>query len=153
MAHTPSTGGCQCGSVRYAVTAPPRALYCCHCTACQRQGGSAFAMSLLIDADAFEISKGAPAVYHFAGDSGRAKQGLYCSDCGVRLSHVAEGAPTRTVRAGTLDDTAGLKPAGHIWTKSAQRWVRFSDDDLLYERGPDDGFAALEARWRAMQGE
>jgi len=151
MAQTHLTGGCQCGAVRYAVTAPPRALYCCHCANCQRQGGSAFAMSLLIDADAFEVTQGAPAVYRFSGDSGRRKEGLYCADCGVRLSHVTEGAETRTVRAGTLDDAIGLEPAGHIWTQSAQGWVRFPDDDLLYERGPDDGFAALTARWRTMQ--
>lgn len=148
---TQLTGGCQCGAVRYAVTARPRALYCCHCTACQRQGGSAFAMSLLIDAGAFEITSGQAQAYRFDADSGRTKTGLFCAACGVRLTHHGEGAATRTVRAGTLDETGALKPAGHIWTRSAQGWVRFGDDDLLYERGPDDGFAALEARWRAMQ--
>jgi hypothetical protein len=37
----PLTGGCQCGVLRYVVTAEPLALYVCHCRECQKQSASA----------------------------------------------------------------------------------------------------------------
>ena len=40
------TGGCQCGAVRYAISAAPLRLIACHCRECQKQSASAFGMSL-----------------------------------------------------------------------------------------------------------
>jgi len=51
----PLTGGCQCGTVRYQITAAPLAVYVCHCTECQRQSGSAFALSLAVPRDALAV--------------------------------------------------------------------------------------------------
>ncbi|MGI9355136.1 MAG: GFA family protein, partial [Rhizobiaceae bacterium] len=51
----PLTGGCQCGKLRYRVTAQPATLYCCHCTECQAQSSSAFGMSLRVPSGAVEI--------------------------------------------------------------------------------------------------
>ena len=59
----PLTGGCQCGSVRYQITANPFAVYVCHCTECQRQSGSAFALSLAVAREALVVVEGAPAVW------------------------------------------------------------------------------------------
>ncbi|NNL18586.1 MAG: aldehyde-activating protein, partial [Boseongicola sp.] len=38
-------GGCTCGHVRYRVSSEPMIVHCCHCTWCQRQSGSAFAVN------------------------------------------------------------------------------------------------------------
>ena len=46
----PQSGGCQCGTVRYEITGPPTTVYACHCTECQTQSGSAFAMAAVIPA-------------------------------------------------------------------------------------------------------
>jgi hypothetical protein len=54
------------------------------------------------------------------------------------------------IKAGTLDDATWLVPAGHIWTRSKQRFVAIGPDELAYERDPGDGLAALAARWREM---
>lgn len=35
----PLKGGCFCGQVTYAITAPPTMRAYCHCTACQRLNG------------------------------------------------------------------------------------------------------------------
>lgn len=44
----PQSGGCQCGAIRYEISGPPAAVYACHCTECQKQSGSAFAMAAVI---------------------------------------------------------------------------------------------------------
>ena len=51
----PLMGGCPCGANRYVIEAYPLLLYVCHCTDCQRQSGSAFAMNMPVPAKAFRI--------------------------------------------------------------------------------------------------
>ena len=41
-------GGCQCGTVRYAIAGEPLWVIVCHCKECQRQSGSAFGMTLAV---------------------------------------------------------------------------------------------------------
>ncbi|WP_439637480.1 GFA family protein [Oceanicaulis sp.] len=149
--HFPREGGCQCGAVRYAVTREPASLYCCHCTNCQAQSGAAFAMSMLVARDGFDFVQGEPQAYHFVADSGNRKIGWFCPDCGVRLMHDTEGRDTITVRAGTLDGAQELQPVGHIWTRSAQAWMQFDQDQLVYAQAPDDGYAALKSSWTRQQ--
>jgi hypothetical protein len=52
------------------------------------------------------------------------------------------------LRPGTLDDTRWVRPVGHIWTRSAQPWVRISDDTLHYEGQPADMLPMIRA-WQA----
>jgi hypothetical protein len=37
------TGGCQCGAIRYVLTAPPESVHLCHCRMCQKAVGGPFA--------------------------------------------------------------------------------------------------------------
>ena len=48
---TPPEGGCTCGHVRYQLTSDPLIVHCCHCSWCQRQTGSAFAINALFVAE------------------------------------------------------------------------------------------------------
>ena len=43
------TGGCQCGAVRFAVSAPPTKISVCHCRMCQKASGAPFASFADID--------------------------------------------------------------------------------------------------------
>jgi hypothetical protein len=146
----PLTGGCQCGGVRYEIKAAPLSLYVCHCTECQRQSGSAFALSLAVPRDAFAVVRGTPVMWRRVLESGRVIWCFFCADCGTRLFHNPERNPQATiVKPGTLDDTAWLEPVGHIWTRSAQRWVPIPPDTVNYEGQPPDLSRLVEA-WRAQ---
>tara|TARA_R110000868_G_scaffold158190_4_gene386147 strand:- start:2885 stop:3343 length:459 start_codon:yes stop_codon:yes gene_type:complete len=147
----PLKGGCQCGAIRFEITKQPLTLYCCHCTACQQQSSSAFGMSMLVERDGFKYTKGAPTAFEFQAGSKAAKMGLFCHECGTRIAHDTKGKPALSVKAGTLDDRATLRPVGHIWVKHAQSWMTFHDDDLIYEDAPDDGYFALMERWSTQE--
>jgi hypothetical protein len=76
--------------------------------------------------------------------------GDFCPDCGVRLIHRRDAYGTEaSLKAGSLDDTSWLVPAGHIWTRSKQKWVTISRDSLAYDAQPED-FGTLKERWREM---
>jgi hypothetical protein len=120
---SPYTGGCQCGSVRYVVTAEPIRLVACHCKECQRQSGSAFRMSMPVKRDKMTVT-GLTKQFSRMADSGNEVTGVFCPACGVRIYHVLKSAQdVVSIKPGTLDDTHWLRPELLIWMKSAQGWV------------------------------
>ena len=146
----PVTGGCQCGKVRYALKAPPLTLYCCHCTECQRQSASAFGMSMRVRSEDVEVTGGMARYVRSETASGSALLGDFCPSCGVRLFHRRDAYGSDvSLKAGSLDDTSWLVPAGHIWTGSKQTWVVISEVELDYPGQPED-FEPLKNRWRKM---
>ncbi len=135
----PQAGGCQCGAVRYEITGSPRIVYTCHCTECQTQSGSAFAMAAVIPQENFRIIRGDPKMYLRQTSPAKAMQCWFCPDCGTRLYHMPGGAayPNRNIKPGTLDDSSWLAPAIHFWTRSAQPWVTFPEGVTVYETQPE----------------
>ena len=145
----PLEGGCQCGQLRYRLKGKPLTFYLCHCTECQRQTSSAFGESLRANAADMEFS-GRKAVTRRMAQSGAAREGTFCPECGVRVWHGSDGSPFGNIKAGTLDDTSWLWPAGHIWTRSKQPFMAIAEDELDFPRQPEDLYAALIARWDEM---
>jgi len=130
-------GGCQCGAIRYEIVGPSKRLMVCHCTDCQRQSGSAFGMTLVIDEGDFQLKKGKLKSFASTSDGGRAKLGTFCPDCGSRIYHKLDWRKgALSVKPGTLDSTLWLKPEIHIWTKSKQPWVVIPDGVEAYETQP-----------------
>ncbi len=117
----PLVGGCQCGRVRYAITAPPTELCVCHCLECRKQSSSAFGISLFVPRAALRVTRGTFKTWNRATDSGRTLACAFCADCGSRLWHerVGEKDPTEiiSVKAGSLDEAVDLSKASHYWTK------------------------------------
>ncbi|KAF3077312.1 hypothetical protein CFAM422_000703 [Trichoderma lentiforme] len=56
----PMQGGCPCGHIRYQINLPPLIVQTCHCTLCQRQIGSAFAINAIIESSAINLLPSAP---------------------------------------------------------------------------------------------
>jgi hypothetical protein len=148
----PITGGCQCGKVRYALKSVPTLFYLCHCAECQKQSSSAFGESMWVATADVEIT-GPLSRFNRKTDSGGVIACDYCPDCGTRLFHgrVPED-DEMAIKAGTLDDTSWLRPAGHIWTGSKQPWVQIPQGDIAYEGQPSN-YEAIEQRWRIMIGQ
>jgi hypothetical protein len=118
-------GGCTCGAVRYRLKARPMFVHCCHCTWCQRETGSAFAVNALIEASNVEILQGEPKQAKLPSASGRGQIFSRCPQCGITLwsNYAGAGERVHFIRAGTLDDTSAVRPDIHIYTSTKQPWV------------------------------
>ncbi len=146
----PLTGGCPCGAVRYEIVTFPLLLYACHCTNCQRESGSAFAMNMPVAPDSFRITAGTPKAWRRVRASGAQTASWFCGDCSGRLYGERDTRPNSfNVRAGSLDDTTWLVPVAHILMREAQGWERLGDEGECFEGLPDN-FRALTAKWREM---
>lgn len=153
-------GGCVCGKVRFALTTRPIVVHCCHCSWCQRESGSAFALNAVIEANRVELLGDPPERIDTPSASGRGQAIFRCPNCKIAVwsNYSGMGALTKFVRVGTLDDPAACPPDAHIFTGRKQPWVVISKDAETftdYYSGKDvariyseDGFA----RWKALKG-
>ncbi|WP_223788240.1 GFA family protein [Marinicella meishanensis] len=117
-------GGCACGQVRYQLKAAPIFVHCCHCSRCQRENGSAFALNAMIEAAQIDLLSGDVAMIDVPSASGRGQTMARCPQCQVALwSHYGGlGQWLSFVRVGTLDDPQQLPPDVHIYTSTQQAW-------------------------------
>ncbi|MCL2906999.1 GFA family protein [Shewanella fodinae] len=121
----PLQGGCDCGFIRYRLNCKPLIVHCCHCSWCQRETGSAFAVNAMVESEQVELLQGEPELINTPSASGQGQQIARCPKCHVALwSHYAGSGPlTKFVRVGTLDQPQVLPPDVHIFTSTKQPWV------------------------------
>jgi hypothetical protein len=141
----PLTGACQCPSnpITYTVSSQPHSLNACHCHECQRQSGSAFALTLVVPSSGLTISARSVdniRTFERKTNSGGVRRGVFCSKCGVRLWHYDPAKPEwASVKAGTLDQKVDFGAAQHIWTKQMLKGMILPKDLVSYKEEPNDG--------------
>jgi len=118
-------GRCTCGFVRYRMASRPLFVNCCHCTWCQRETGSAFAINAMIEADRVEVIAGEPVRIDTPSNSGKGQKITRCPKCHVALwsNYAGAGDAVRFVRVGTLEEPGRMPPDIHIFTSTKQPWV------------------------------
>ncbi|MEI6800160.1 MAG: GFA family protein [Pseudomonadota bacterium] len=122
-------GKCTCGAVTYRMTQSPLFTHCCHCTWCQRETGSAFALNAMIETEFLQVH-GAVEEIVTPSQSGKGQIIARCPTCKVTLySHYAGAARLMAfVRVGTLTDPAACPPDIHIYTSTKLPWLVLERD-------------------------
>ena len=126
-------GGCNCGYVRYRMQATPLIVHCCHCSWCQRQNGSAFAVNALIEAERVELLQGEVRKNIIESPSGTGQQFSRCTKCDVAVwsEYLTMTNSVQDIiyfmRVGTLDDPSRLPPDVHIYTSTKQPWFKLPE--------------------------
>jgi hypothetical protein len=116
------SGGCLCGAVRYEIDGEPKFVTKCYCTDCQRESGAGH-LTLAAFADAGLRVTGDTQSYVSTADSGNKVPRTFCPACGTTLmGQPASLNGLSMVRAGTLDDSAGLTTSIAIFGDSARDW-------------------------------
>jgi hypothetical protein len=133
-------GGCTCGAVRYRLRGAPMIVHCCHCTDCQTESGTAFALNAMYESDRVVLTKGAVETIDTPSESGEGQQIVRCPACKVALWSHYGGLYQKAayVRVGTLDTPAVLPPDIHIFTRSKLPWMVLPEGvptaDAFYRR-------------------
>lgn len=133
-------GRCSCDRVRYRLSNRPLFVHCCHCSRCQRETGSAFAVNALIESHHLHVLQGSPELILTPSMSGKGQKIARCPECRVAMwSHYAgAGDSASFVRVGSLENPALFPPGIHIFTSTKQPWVALPEGipavDEYYER-------------------
>lgn len=141
-------GGCNCGAVRYRLTAAPLTSYICHCHLCQKRTGSAFSLSIVVPVEGLALTQGELRTAVRRTASGRLNRSHGCGDCSSRIYTQAEGDRTLNLRAGTLDDASWVRPVAQFWTSSAQPWA--VQQGILTYAEQAGRLAPLLAAWKDL---
>jgi hypothetical protein len=128
MADLPLTGGCGCGSVRFAIDAPLVGAAYCHCTRCQRRSGTAASASARPQPGSVRITEGEEHLRAWAPPDGLEK--VFCALCGSALFARRPGGEPAVVRLGAFDGNPGVRPSVRQFVAYAAPWEPIPDDGL-----------------------
>ena len=108
----------------------PLFVHCCHCTWCQRETGTAFALNAMIEAERVELLQGSVETIDTPSNSGKGQKISRCPKCRVAVwsNYAGAGEAIRFIRVGTLDEPARFPPDIHIYTSTKQPWVMLPPD-------------------------
>ena len=126
-------GACACGHVRFRMTTDPLFVHCCHCTWCQRETGTAFALNALIEADRVELIDGSVEIVDTPSASGEGQRISRCPICRVAVwsNYSGAGDLVHFVRVGTLLEPDRLPPS-LVWELAySEMWFTDNGRDML----------------------
>ena len=139
-------GGCRCGQVRFALSAPPLITMACHCTGCQRMTGSAFSLSVAIPSQGFSVTHGDPAIGGLHGPT----RHYFCPHCMSWLFTRPEGFDAFVnVRAAMLDDASDFVPFVETMTSEKLPWATTPAVHSFANFPPLDRYQSLAEQYAA----
>ena len=129
-------GGCYCGAVRYAAEGKPVMKAQCHCRQCQYFSGGAPNMFMIMPADEFAYTRGAPRSFA-RKDLPTPRTREFCGECGTHLLTLRRGLDAVILKVGTFDDPSqfGL-PRAAIFTEDKQAFHCIPEDLPEFEQLP-----------------
>ena len=113
------TGGCQCGAIRFALSASPKKVSICHCRMCQKASGAPFASFADVEKADFTWTRGKPAAFRSSSIAER----NFCKDCGTPLSFRLIDGPRIEIMTGTFDRPDRVAPTNQYGSESRLGWV------------------------------
>lgn len=139
-----ASGGCQCGAVRYHATRYLDSSHICHCRMCQKAVGNFFASLIGIPRDAFEWTRGQPALFKSSDPVTRG----FCRDCGTPLLYDYPSSTYLNVTTGSLDNPAMFAPKVQFGREARMPWFENLSslaDEGTTEQTMADQVAAIRA--------
>ena len=129
-------GSCLCGEITFEVTGQPIRQGNCHCTACKKATGAAYATIVFFKEDQISQLSGETKSYEYISDKGNTKRKMFCQKCGSIVFGNNTGRPgIRSVYAGTFDDASFVKPTFNVYTSRAFPFVPIDEKLDSYSEG------------------
>ena len=123
-------GQCLCGDVRFAAGLPSKWVAHCHCTMCQRGGGSAFVTWVGLDETRCRIDDPDERLRWF--HSSEQGQRGFCSRCGSPLFFRSARWPGELhVTLASFSGPVDRAPQAHVFWDTHVDWVRLDPNDGL----------------------
>jgi hypothetical protein len=126
------SGGCQCGAVRFRVTAPKRKAALCHCRMCQKAHAAPVITWLTVEADTFEWTRGEPASFRSSAKAVR----TFCANCGTPLTFRLDGDATLDLAVAAFDRPQDFPPDRQYGIEARMPWLAETIDLPGKEAGP-----------------
>ena len=123
-------GSCLCGGVQFEIAETGGPFELCHCSRCRKATGSAFAASLHVMREHFNLVQGRTLIRTYEAplrERPPAYRTCFCTHCGAPVPDALSTTPILEVPAGSLDDDPGTRPDKHIYVELKAPWHTISD--------------------------
>ena len=121
---------CRCGQLKAACEGEPVRISVCHCLACQRRSGSAFAAQARFPTDKVTVT-GASKSWTRVADSGAAATYRFCPECGSTVAYELDKFPgVIAVPIGAFADPSFPPPRFSVWEERKHAWVDIVGDEV-----------------------
>ena len=124
------SGGCHCGSVRFAVTAPAHIVVSqCNCSICSKSGY----LGLPVPRSRFKLLRGEDCLTTYTFNTGVARH-LFCRYCGIKSFYVPRSHPhgfnvnARCIDAGSIRSMIIRPFDGREWEKNTAAFLPMDED-------------------------
>jgi hypothetical protein len=136
MEHT-RTAACSCGQLHIEVPEEPLGVVVCHCIACQRRTGSAFA-ALAVFTRPWAV-RGKSSEYLRTGESGDRFRYRFCPVCGSTVFHTRDEEEPRyaMVSVGCFGDPLFPQPQESHFDCRRHPWLQMPKGIVTHERNSD----------------
>lgn len=136
-------GSCLCSRIRFELDADPGEFGYCHCRACQKASGSAYAANAPIDRQHVRFVA-SETLREFESSPGKIRS--FCANCGSPIyAYLTRSPELLRIRLGTLDTHFAMQPRAHTWVSEKAAWESIQDElpqfetwatrDVLHQRG------------------
>lgn len=127
------SGGCFCGRVRYAISAPLENARSCHCSRCRKAFSGAGSAYAEVAPGSFRWTSGEDNLTPFEAVPG---WGLcFCRTCGTTLCGTHTGS-VHGVTLGTVDGDPGVQLGMHIFVDSRAPWDHIGGNAVQFPEFP-----------------
>ena len=127
---TARVASCRCGKLTATCEGDPDRISVCHCLACQRRSGSAFAAQARFPVDCVTIT-GSSAEWISVADSGNEARFHFCPTCGSTVHFAIDAQPDMiAIPLGAFADPNFPAPRFSVWEERKHSWVKFEGDEV-----------------------
>lgn len=127
------TGGCFCGCVRYALSAPLLNARSCHCSRCRKAFSGAGSAYAEVTPGSFSWVSGEESLTRYGSTPG---WGLcFCKICGTTLCGLYQGT-VHGVTLGSVDGDPGVQLQMHLFVDSRAPWDHIGGDAPQFKEFP-----------------
>lgn len=129
-------GSCLCGCIRYEISQLDMPIVVCHCQTCRKAHAASAVATAGVLRSHFRWTSGEALLTRFESSPGKFR--YFCSSCGTHLLAERPAQPHIILRAATLDEDPGQRPAMHIWTSHQADWLEDDQHTATWPQWPAD---------------
>ena len=146
MMTLPVEGACMCGECQVRVMAPPMITMACHCKGCKKLSASAFSLTVMFPAGAFQVITGEPQLGALRGETPY----YYCPRCLNWLYTAPQSAPIVNVRPSLFDVPEWSTPFIESCVSERLPWARTTAKHSFPKFPDPPQYGALMAEFAAL---
>jgi hypothetical protein len=124
---------CSCGQFQITTIGEPIRISICHCYACQKRTGSAFAVQARFSRPEVTV-KGSYKTFERTGESGQTISFHFCPECGSTVAYFIEQDPeVLAIPVGAFADKSFPAPTVSVYEDRQHPWVQITADVEHYD--------------------